>query len=147
MQNFFDCVAKLSHFEWTKFGFVDYTIVLAEFERLDPRGLWDFSHAAFAYAVSSSGMSTPGLQGAKICLPVAMIGVDEGAVVAVTAMAAPMHFAKMEFPCVFDLREGKLHYLLGTPLWGAFDYRGAAIAGGAIAESRRPDGHVFPDAD
>jgi hypothetical protein len=120
----FDCVAKLSRFEWSKFGFVDYTIVFAEFGRLDSRTLWDFSQAAFDYAAASRGMSMPGLQGAKICLPVALIGADEGAVIAVREIAAPKHWAKMEFPCVFDMQSGRLHYFLKTPLWGAAYYAG-----------------------
>jgi hypothetical protein len=120
----FDCVAKLSRFEWSKFGFVDYTIVFAEFGRLDSRTLWDFSQAAFEYAAASRGMSMPGLQGGKFCFPVAMIGADEGAVEAVIGTAAPKHYAKVEFPCVFGLRESKLYFFQGTPLWGAFYYAG-----------------------
>jgi hypothetical protein len=120
----FDCVAKLSRFEWSKFGFVDYTIVFAVFDRLDSRSLWNFSQAAFDYAAARKGMSMPGLQGAKICLPVAMIDADKGAVAAVRDIAAPKHYAKMEFPCVFDMRSGRLHYFLRTPLWGALYYAG-----------------------
>ncbi len=123
-ENDFDCVAEKSRFEMTKFGFVDYTIVFAEFERLDSRSLWRFSRTAFGNAARRGGMSMPGLQGAKICLPVAMIGADEGAVAAVRDIAAPKHWAKMEFPCVFDMRTGQLHYFLKTPLWGAAYYAG-----------------------
>jgi len=120
----FDCVAKLSRFEWFKFGFVDYTIVFEEFDRLDPRSLWAFSRTAFDYAARRGGMSMPGLQGAKICLPVAMIRADEGAVFAVQEIAAPKHLAKVEFPCVFDMRASQLHYFLETRLWGAAYYAG-----------------------
>ena len=62
----FDCIAKLSRFEWSKFGFVDYTFVFEEFDRLDARSLWDFSRTAFEYAARRGGWSLPGLQGAKI---------------------------------------------------------------------------------
>ncbi len=120
----FDCIAKLSRFEWSKFGFVDYTFVFEEFDRLDARSLWDFSRTAFEYAARRGGWSLPGLQGAKICLPVALIAADEGAVDAVHNMSAPKHYAKLEFPCVYELRTGDLHYFQQTPLWGAFYYAG-----------------------
>ncbi len=120
----FNCVATLSRYEWSKFGFVDYTFVFVEFDVLDALSLWTFSRTAFDYAAARGGMSMPGLQGAKVCLPVAVIASDEGAVAAVRDTAAPKHYAKMEFPCVFDLRARKLHFFQGTPLWGAFYYAG-----------------------
>ena len=114
----FDCVATLSRFEFFKFGFVDYTIVFVEFRSLNSPTLWSFSRAGFAFAERRGGMAMPGLQGARFCFPVALISEDDGAVQAVRDAAAPMHFGAFEFPCVFDLRDGELHYRQRSPIFG-----------------------------
>ena len=120
----FDCVAVMSRFEITKFGFVDYTIVFVEFNDLDLRTLWDFSRAGFAFAERRGGMAMPGLQGARFCFPVALCSVDEGAVQAVRDVGAPLHFGAIEFPCVYDLEAGELHYRQRSPLFGWAYYAG-----------------------
>ena len=120
----FDCVATMSRFEITKFGFVDYTIVFHEFDRLDARSLWAFSADAFSFAASRGGMAMPGLQGARFCFPVALTHADDGAVDSLRATCPPKHFASIEFPCVFDLGAGELDYYQGTPIWGCAYYAG-----------------------
>jgi hypothetical protein len=120
----FDCVATLSRFEFTKFGFVDYTIIFVEFDGLGPRSLWDFSRAGFAFAERRGGMAMPGLQGARFCFPVAMLSTDDGAIESVRNTGAPTHFGAFEFPCVVDLRDGELHYRQTTPFFGWAYYAG-----------------------
>jgi hypothetical protein len=120
----FDCIATLSRFELSKFGFVDYTIVFVEFSHLNPPRLWEFSRAAFAYADRRGGMSMPGLQGARFCFPVALFFTDDRVIESVRNVNPPTHFGAFEFPCVVDLRDGELHYRQGTPFFGWAYYAG-----------------------
>lgn len=108
----------------TKFGLVDYFVVVAPFEELEPQDAAAFSAAAFRFGLDNKSALPRGLGGNLVVFPVVVGENLPNAVHQWVRGYREKHWASFEFPVVADLGTGALSYNAEKPLWGRAYYNG-----------------------
>ncbi|MFB6074600.1 MAG: hypothetical protein ABEJ89_06275 [Haloarculaceae archaeon] len=111
-------------FSITKFGYVDYFVVVARFDSLSPAEAEAFSEAAFRYGLSNKSALPRGLGGTVVVYPVILGQNLPNTVHQWASHYRNNHFAAFEFPVVADLGPNHLVYNADKPLWGRAYYSG-----------------------
>lgn len=108
----------------TKFGLVDYFVVLAHFQSVDPASAEAFSQAAFRFGLDNKSVFPRGLGGNLVVYPVVVGRNLPRAVTDWVRGYQNKHWAAFEFPSVADVGTGELAYNASKPMWGRAYYGG-----------------------
>jgi len=115
-------VFHLRELSLSKFGFVDYFVVVATFDSPTPQQVTAFCEAAFSFGLSNKSLLPRGLGGSLVVYPI-IVGEDlPEQIHEWVSEYRTKHWSSFEIPVVIDLGTDDCSYNRSKPTWGYIYY-------------------------